>query len=51
MVLDILKAFRDGKKLPIDIDMAMNMTLPGILSKVSLERGGEWIDIPKLDEE
>lgn len=50
MVLDILKAIRDGKKLPIDIDMAMNMTLPGILSKVSLERGGEWIDIPSLDE-
>lgn len=51
MVWDILKALRDGKKLPVDIDMAMNMTLPGILSKVSLERGGEWIDIPNLDEE
>lgn len=51
MVWDILKALRDGRKLPIDIDMAMNMTLPGILSKESIERGGEWIDIPNLDED
>ena len=48
MVFEILKALRDKKPLPIDIDMAMNMTLPGILSKLSAENGGEWIDIPEL---
>ena len=51
MVLEIVKAVAEGRKLPIDFDMAMNMTLPGIMSKESIARGGEWVTIPRLDEE
>ena len=51
MVLEILKALHEDRPLPIDIDMAMNITLPGIMSKESIEKGGEWVTIPRMDEE
>lgn len=51
MVTEILKALHEGRQLPINFDMAMNMTLPGIMSKVSIDNGGEWVAIPRLDEE
>lgn len=51
IVYEFLRALAEGRKMPIDIDMALNMTLPGILSKESLDKGGAWIDIPRLDEE
>ena len=51
MVIEILKALHEDCQLPINIDMAMNMTLPGIMSKVSIDNGGEWVTIPKLNEE
>lgn len=51
MVVEIIRALAEGRKLPIDIDMAMNMTLPGILSKESFLKGGEWIEVPDLSKE
>ena len=48
MVIEILNAFYNGDKLPIDIDMTINMTLPGILSIESAEKGGIWIDVPRM---
>lgn len=49
MVTEFLKALYEGKKLPIDIDMALNMTIPGILSIESVENGCKWIDVPRFD--
>lgn len=49
MTIEIVKALYEGRKLPIDIDMALNMTVPGILSIESIENGCKWIDVPKFD--
>lgn len=49
MTIEIVKALYEGRKLPIDIDMALNMTVPGILSIESVENGCKWIDVPKFD--
>lgn len=51
MTIEIVKALYEGRKLPINIDMALNMTVPGILSIESVENGSKWIDVPRFDEE
>lgn len=50
MVLEFLKAVAEDREMPINVDMAVNMSLPGILSKISVENGGEWIDVPDMNE-
>ncbi len=45
-VLDFVDAIL-GKHAPlIDIDAAMDMTLPGLISAQSIVEGGRWIDVP-----
>lgn len=48
--VNMLQAFIDcinnETKPPIDIDMAINWTLTGLLSGDSVEKGGETVDIP-----
>ena len=30
----------------VDIHRGLDMTLPGIMSKTSMENNGEWVDVP-----
>lgn len=46
MMTDFLNAMTDGKPSPISIHRALDMTLPGLISQLSIERGGEWLDVP-----
>jgi predicted dehydrogenase len=45
-VLDFVRAARGEIANPIDVDAAMDMTLPGLVSQQSIARGGTWIDVP-----
>ncbi len=45
---EFVKAIIQNQKVPISFDMAMNMTLPGILSSESIKQGGKWVSIPDL---
>lgn len=51
MVLEFLKAVAEDREMPVNLDMALNMSLPGMLSKISVENGGEWIDVPDFSKE
>lgn len=46
MMTDFLDALTDGKPSPISIHRALDMTLPGLISQLSIEQGGEWLDVP-----
>ncbi|MEF3305995.1 Gfo/Idh/MocA family protein [Paenibacillus sp. GYB003] len=46
MVTDFLNALTEHKPSPIPIHRALDMTLPGLISQRSIERGGEWLDVP-----
>ena len=50
----MMRAFIDcvinDTKPPIDIDLAINMSIPGILAEESAANGGSAIDIPSADE-
>ena len=45
-VMDFVDAVQDRKSPIVDIDRAMDMTLPGLVSQESIRRGGEWVDVP-----
>lgn len=45
-MIDFIDAIYDGKKAPIDIHKAMDMTLPGLISQQSVKNGGVWLDVP-----
>jgi len=46
MVTDFLEAIREDRNPPIDIDFAMDMTLPGICAHLSAEQGGQPVPVP-----
>ncbi len=45
-VLDFINAVRGLARCPLDVDAAMDMTLPGLISQQSIAQGGAWIDVP-----
>ena len=45
-ILDFIRAARGEAPNPIDVDMALDMTLPGLLSQSSIAQGGAWMDVP-----
>ncbi|RKN79197.1 Gfo/Idh/MocA family protein [Paenibacillus ginsengarvi] len=46
MMTDFLNALTENKPSPISIHKALDMTLPGLISQLSIERGGEWLNVP-----
>lgn len=45
-VIDFIDAIAAGRTIPIDIHDAMEMTLPGIMSRKSIANDGEWTEVP-----
>ena len=45
-VQDFVAAIREEKEPPIGIDLAMDMTLPGLISQQSLAQGCTWVAVP-----
>jgi hypothetical protein len=45
-LVDFVDAIRGERPCPIDIDRAMDMTLPGLISQASIEQAGAWLDVP-----
>lgn len=45
-VREFLTAIQEGRRPPIDIYAALDMTLPGILSEQSIAQGGAWVAVP-----
>lgn len=45
-MLDFVEAIRQKRKPEVDIHAAMDMTLPGLVSQLSIESRGEWLQVP-----
>ena len=45
-VQDFVSAIREDTEPPISIDVAMDMTLPGLISQQSLAQGSTWVTVP-----
>jgi predicted dehydrogenase len=45
-VMDFVNTIVDGTACPIGIHEAMDMTLPGLISQLSILNDGQWIDVP-----
>ncbi len=45
-ILDFIRAAKGEAPNPIDIDVAMDMSLPGLVSQASIEKKGAWLDVP-----
>ncbi|MFT5086948.1 MAG: putative dehydrogenase [Candidatus Latescibacterota bacterium] len=45
-VQDFIDSIRQERAAPIGIDMAMDMTLPGLASQLSIAQGGTWVAVP-----
>ncbi|MBM4049011.1 MAG: Gfo/Idh/MocA family oxidoreductase [Planctomycetes bacterium] len=48
MMKDFARCILENTRPPIDVVDALNMTAPGLLSEVSLERGGAPVDVPEF---
>ena len=46
MARGFAKTLRGEMDCPIGIHEAMDMTLPGLVSQESIEKDGEWIEVP-----
>lgn len=46
LVRDFLRCIAGDESPPIGIHRAMDMTLPGLASVESIERGGDWVEVP-----
>jgi hypothetical protein len=45
-VLDFADAVLGIRPPPIGIDQAMDMTLPGLISQLSIQKNGAWLKVP-----
>ena len=45
-MLDFVDAVLGNKPCSIDIDKAMDMTLPGLVSQQSIQKAGRWLPVP-----
>jgi predicted dehydrogenase len=48
MIRDFIRCIIDDTEPPIDVDMGIRISLPGIIANESALRGGELLEIPKL---
>ncbi|MBQ7399667.1 MAG: Gfo/Idh/MocA family oxidoreductase [Clostridia bacterium] len=48
MVLDFIDIVLNNKKVVLDVDFAINISLPGIVAAESAQKGGELMQIPKI---
>jgi len=48
MVLDFIDIVLNNKKVVLDVDFAVNISLPGIIAAESIDRGGELLEIPQI---
>ena len=48
MMRAFLKCIIDDTKPPIDVDLGIKMTVPGIIAAQSAAKGGELMEIPKI---
>ncbi len=46
VAIDFIEVLLGQKPNPIDVDRAMDMTLPGLISQQSIGQGGVWLDVP-----
>ena len=46
IMMDFINALYQGRKAPIDVYAALDMTLPGLMSEESAKRGGAWVEVP-----
>lgn len=46
MGVAFLDALLDGEPVPVDVDRAMDMSLPGLISQQSMAQEGAWVDVP-----
>ena len=49
MIRDFIKCVIEDTKPPIDVDMGIKISLPGIIARDSSKRGGELLEIPTID--
>ena len=45
-ILDFVDAIEGTRPNPIDIDTAMDMTLPGLMSQQSIQQDSAWLTVP-----
>ena len=48
MIRDFIKCIIDDTDPPIDVDMGIRISLPGIIANESAKRGGKLLEIPKI---
>ncbi len=48
MLRDFISCIQNDTESPIDVDKAINMSLPGIIAHESALRGGELMEIPQI---
>ncbi len=46
MLADFVDTVRQRIPNPIGIHEAMDQTLPGLISQLSIANGGAWLDVP-----
>ena len=46
MFIDLVESLMMGEKPYLDIHRGLDMTLPGIVSNMSIANGGEWLEVP-----
>jgi len=49
MLRDFIKCIIEDTKPPIDVDMGIRISLPGIIAAESAKRGGELLEIPEIN--
>ena len=49
MIRDFIKCIVEDTEPPIDVDMGIRISLPGIIAKESAKRGGELLEIPVIE--
>ena len=45
-ILDFVDSVRGLRPSPVGIHEAMDMTLPGLVSRESIEQGSVWLEVP-----
>ena len=48
MMQAFIKCIIEDTKPPVDIDLGIRMTLPGIIAAESAKKGGELMEIPQI---
>jgi predicted dehydrogenase len=48
--MDFITSIQSGGQSPIGIHESMDMTLPGLVSQISIQQEGRWLDVPNSRE-